>query len=166
MPRMALQPEQPLPLMGAASAVPGSLQEVIAWRGTQPVSRAAFLRDVLAVSRALPEHARVINSCNDSYLFLVGFAAAAVRGQVTLMPPSRVPGVVVAIAEEVGDCYLLVDAHVADGALPQFRISVDPPDADAPRDLLEDPPAMPSISPTRITAAFTAPGPGATSPRT
>jgi len=151
---MALQPEQPLPLMGAASAVPGSLQEVIAWRGTQPVSRAAFLRDVLAVSRALPEHARVINSCNDSYLFLVGFAAAAVRGQVTLMPPSRVPGVVVAIAEEVGDCYLLVDAHVADGALPQFRISVDPPDADAPRDLLEDPPAMPSISPDKLVAVL------------
>jgi acyl-coenzyme A synthetase/AMP-(fatty) acid ligase len=101
--------------------------DVIAWRGTQPVTRARFLADVVDASRRLPDHAHVVNICNDSYLFLVGFAAALARGQVTLMPPSRVPGVVVALAEDYPDCYLLVDTNTADGALPQFRISVDPP---------------------------------------
>jgi acyl-coenzyme A synthetase/AMP-(fatty) acid ligase len=125
---MAQQPDQRLPLMGTASALAHGRLDVIAWRGTEAVTRTRFLKDVLVLAARLPDHAHVINICNDSYLFLVGFAAALFRGQVTLMPPSRVPGVVVAIAEDYADSYLLVDAHTADGALPQFHISVAPPD--------------------------------------
>ncbi len=149
---MAPQSEQRLPLLGPGPAADASLQDVIAWRGTLPITRARFLLDVLAVSRALPDHARVINICNDSYLFLVGFAAAVTRGQVTLMPPSRVPGVVVAIAEEHADCYLLVDASTADGALPQYRISVDASVAPGePADLSS---AIPSIHVEQVIAVL------------
>ncbi len=100
------------------------MDAVIAWRRDRPISRSRFLADVLAVAQSLPEHAHVINVCDDRYLFMVGFAAAVVRGQISLLPPSRVPGVVVALAAEYADCYLLSDGHAGDGALPQFRISV------------------------------------------
>jgi acyl-coenzyme A synthetase/AMP-(fatty) acid ligase len=111
---------QHLPLLGPAT----ESDAVIAWRKGRPIARARFLEDVLAVAQALPEHAHVINVCDDRYLFMVGFAAAVVRGQVSLLPPSRVPGVVIALAAEYADCYLLSDGHAGDGALPQFRISV------------------------------------------
>lgn len=151
---MAPQPEQRLPLMGLSWAAPHSPPDVIAWRGIQPVTRARFLRDVLVVAGRLPAHAHVINICNDSYLFLVGFAAALARGQVTLMPPSRVPGVVVAIAEDYPDSYLLVDGHTADGALPQFQISVDPPDETGQHESHESLPDIPFISPEQIAAVL------------
>ncbi|MEQ1580125.1 MAG: AMP-binding protein [Steroidobacteraceae bacterium] len=149
---MAEQPVPHLPLIGPGFASADGLQDVVAWRDSRPVTRARLLKDILAVSRALPDHARVINICSDRYLFMVGFAAAVIRGQVTLMPPSRVPGVIVAIAEEYADCYLMVDASTADGALPQFRISVDAPvDPDSSADL---PSAIPPVSIEQVVAVL------------
>ena len=43
----------------------------------------------------------MLNLCSDRYRFLVGFAAALIRGQTTLLPPSRAPKVM----EEVGCSY-------------------------------------------------------------
>ncbi len=113
------------PLIGQSAADTHGLNAVVAWRNGAAVTRERFLRDVLAVADALPDHRHVINVCDDRYLFMVGFAASVVRGQVSLLPPSRVPGVVIAIAAEYDDCYLLVDTHTGDGALPQFRIALD-----------------------------------------
>lgn len=71
-----------------------------------------FERHVRAVAALLPDGDFAINLCDDRYRFLVAFCAAAVRGQATLLPPSRAPGV---IADEVqrhprshciGDCAL------------------------------------------------------------
>lgn len=114
---------------------------IIAWRNGRGVTWSRFLSDVQGVAAALPRHAHVINVCEDRYLFLVGFTASLARRQVSLLPPSRVTGVVVGIAAEYPDSYLLVDGHIADGALPQFRIAV-PPEPAAPavedNDLLKD----------------------------
>lgn len=119
---MARQIPFSLPLLGDPElAAPTS---VIAWRDGKPVSRARFLRDVLDAANMLPAHGHVINVCNDRYHFMVGFAAATLRGQISLLPPSRVPGVVIGIAAEYADTYLLVDGPVGDGVLPQFRIDV------------------------------------------
>ncbi|HJP99556.1 MAG TPA: AMP-binding protein [Rhodanobacteraceae bacterium] len=63
----------------------------IAWRGDRGVSAAAFLADVAALAALLPAAAAAVNLCEDRYAFLVAFAALACRGQVNLLPPSRVP---------------------------------------------------------------------------
>lgn len=151
---MAPQTAQRLPLLGFSPGAADALADVIAWRGTRPVSRHQFLKDVLEVTNQLPDHAHVINICNDSYLFLVGFAAAVTRGQVTLMPPSRVPGVVVAIAADYPDCYLLVDANTADGALPQFRISVDAAEEAASNAAGSVMPVVPTLAADQLAAVL------------
>lgn len=99
----------------------------MAWRGGRPVTAQQFLSDVVSVAGTLPEGRHAINICTDRYLFMVGFAATLLRRQISLLPPSRVTGVVVAIAAEYDDCYLLADSHVGDGALPTFCLSL--PDA-------------------------------------
>jgi acyl-coenzyme A synthetase/AMP-(fatty) acid ligase len=150
---MPQQTAQFLPLFGMpgeGAAAPGS---VMAWRGNRPVTRTRFIHDVLAVAARLPDATHVINICNDGYRFLVGFAAAVARGQVTLMPPSRVPGVVVAIAEDYPQCCLLVDSSTADGALPQFRIELEPEvGADSAAIAATLPHELPAIDPAQLAA--------------
>ena len=50
-----------------------------------------------------------INLCEDRYRFLVAFCAAAVRGQTTLLPPSRAPAVVDQVRAQYPDSYCLGD---------------------------------------------------------
>lgn len=65
---------------------------VLAWENGHPITYGRFLSDVEALADLLPEKPTVINLTDDRYRFLVGFAAALVRGQTTLLPPSRAPG--------------------------------------------------------------------------
>lgn len=74
------------PLLASASA-----QRTIAWCGERAVTVTAFLADVAALAARLPQAAAAVNLCEDRYAFLVAFAALAARGQVNLLPPSRVP---------------------------------------------------------------------------
>ncbi|MGH8190073.1 MAG: AMP-binding protein, partial [Rhodanobacteraceae bacterium] len=66
-------------------------QRTIAWRDGRAITAAAFLADVAALAMRLPPGAAAVNLCEDRYAFLVAFAALAVRGQLNLLPPSRVP---------------------------------------------------------------------------
>ncbi len=49
------------------------------------IAGAAFLGDVQAVAAALPAGRYVLNVCRDRYAFTVAFAAAMVRGQISLL---------------------------------------------------------------------------------
>jgi acyl-coenzyme A synthetase/AMP-(fatty) acid ligase len=102
----------------------------MAWRQGKPVTAREFFSDAIRAARALPEGTHAINICTDRYLFMVGFAAALLRGQISLLPPSRVTGVIVAIAAEYDNCYLLADSHVGDGALPTFCLALSDERAD------------------------------------
>ena len=53
------------------------------------IDLATFVRHVHGVAALLPEGKHAINLSEDRYRFLVGFCAVALRGQVTLLPPSR-----------------------------------------------------------------------------
>lgn len=66
-------------------------EQTIAWCGDRAVAVSAFLADVVALAARLPQAAAGVNLCEDRYAFLVAFAALASRGQVNLLPPSRVP---------------------------------------------------------------------------
>lgn len=88
---------------------PGSKDAVIAWRGREPITRSQFLSDVGALQSRLPERAYVLNHCEDRYHFLVGLAAAALRGQISLFPSNRAPAVLSQLERDYPGMYCLSD---------------------------------------------------------
>ncbi len=95
---------------------PGRPEDVIAWRGTQPITRLEFLRDLAALATRLPDRAHVLNHCVDRYRFLVGLAAALTRGQVSLFPSNRAPEVLAQLTRDYPDVYCLTDHAVPEEA--------------------------------------------------
>lgn len=82
---------------------------VIAYRDQRPVGVDDFLRHVAQLAAALPERRHVLNLCTDRYRFTVGFAAALVRGQVSLLPPNLAPGSIGELSRCYPGVYCLTD---------------------------------------------------------
>ena len=74
-----------------------------------PVSLARFLAQVRALAARLPEGSHAINLCEDRHRFMLAFCAAALRGQATLLPPSRAPAEIAREAARHADSYCLGD---------------------------------------------------------
>ncbi|HJM83158.1 MAG TPA: AMP-binding protein [Nitrospinota bacterium] len=74
-----------------------------------PISINKFLYDSRQLASSLPKSLYVINLCEDRYAFMVGFAAAMLCRQVTLMPHTTAPGVVGQIFKQYDGSYCLVD---------------------------------------------------------
>jgi acyl-coenzyme A synthetase/AMP-(fatty) acid ligase len=51
----------------------------------------------------------VLNLCANRYLFMVGFAAAVLRGQTSLLPPNSTPDLIARLARRYADSYCLID---------------------------------------------------------
>ena len=123
--------------------------DVLAWEADGPRSAAEFLCDVADLADILPDHPSVLNLLSSRYEFLVGFAAAMVRGHVTLLPQSRAPQTLRRIAGDYGDCYALTDRDdpvegIACVTMPSRRSRYPPP------------PALPQIPEDRhVATAFT-----------
>jgi len=104
----------------------------IAFRAGQAITRAQFRADVHATAAVLPDVCHAIGLCEDRYRFLVGLCAAALRGQVTLLPASRVEVVVAEVQARYAPTYRLGDADIrlseADPAgqpAPPIRVDAD-----------------------------------------
>lgn len=69
-----------------------------------------FIKQVVAVAANLPQQAFVFNLCTDRYQYLVGFCAAMLAGQCTLMPPNRLPATLQQLAQQYPDNYSLTDS--------------------------------------------------------
>ena len=80
-----------------------------AWRDRAAVSAAQFLADVTELARRLPARRYVVNQCTERYRFAVGFGAALLRGQVSLMPPNYTAHVVESLLRAYPDSYCLDD---------------------------------------------------------
>lgn len=65
------------------------LDDILAWCPEGPVSVRAWVADVQAVSRSLPEGDWVLNLCVDRYRFAVVFAACLLAGKTSLQPASQ-----------------------------------------------------------------------------
>lgn len=78
--------------------------------GRAGIALDAFLADVRGVAALLPDRPYAVNLCEDRYRFLVAFAAATARGQVTLLPPSRTRAAIDEIRRHHPDSYCLGDA--------------------------------------------------------
>ncbi len=99
----------------------------LAVAGDWSVDLATFFSHVRGVAALLPPGRHVVNLCEDRYRFLVAFCAAALRGQVSLLPPSRAPAVVAEVQRRHSQCACLGD--VAPDPLPAgwFALPADLP---------------------------------------
>jgi acyl-coenzyme A synthetase/AMP-(fatty) acid ligase len=95
---------------------------IIAWRRGRAVTAGEFLGDVAYVARLLPETGHAINLCDDRYLFLVGFSAAASLGHATLLPSSRAAQAIVDVRAAYGDTYVLGDARTCNSLSEFIRL--------------------------------------------
>lgn len=83
--------------------------DIVAVRAQRRIDRTRFLRDIASLATRLPAHKYVLNLCTDRYRFMVGFAAAMCRQQISLLPPSDAPGVLKTLAADYLDLYALTD---------------------------------------------------------
>lgn len=90
--------------------VAGPAARTVAFDRGRAISRACFEGHVRALAATLPPARHVVNLCEDRYRFIVSLCAAALRGQVTLLPPSRAPAVVDAIRAEHPGAVCIGDA--------------------------------------------------------
>ena len=95
---------------------PGRPEDVIAWCASRPVTRREFLRDLAALASRLPHRPYVLNHCEDRYQFLVGLAAALMRGQVSLFPSNRAPEVLAQLKRDYPGMYCLTDQRAPEEA--------------------------------------------------
>ncbi|WCE05434.1 AMP-binding protein [Pseudoxanthomonas sp. JBR18] len=72
----------------------GAPDRVIARCAGRDLSLATFHAHVRGLALRLPAGRHAVNLCEDRYRFMVALCAVALRGQVTLLPPSRAPAVV------------------------------------------------------------------------
>ena len=79
-----------------------------------PLSQARFLGQAAALARTLPQAGFVLNLCESRHAFLLGFAAALLRGQASLLPPNKTPATVAAIRARYPDSYVLCDREQSD----------------------------------------------------
>jgi len=71
-----------------------------------------FLGHVMRLAALLPESPCVINFCENRYLFTVGFCAAILKRQTTLLPQNRAEATQLNLADYGGGAYILHDGGV------------------------------------------------------
>lgn len=114
------------------------LDAPLAWDHGVPIGRRQFLADAAAQAQRLPAAGPAVNLCTGRYRFAVGFAAALLRGQTSLLPPNALPETLARLHAMHPDAYALGDADApAGGALPW-----QPCAAPAPQPAADAPPAV------------------------
>ncbi len=118
---------------------------VFAYRRGRPIPVEEFLRDVSQLVALLPRARHVLNLCTDRYRFSVGFAAALLRGQITLLPPNFTPDLIERLKDSYADVYCLTDGIAGPSGLETF---------DYPRPAEEQPApqTVPMIPQARVAA--------------
>lgn len=93
-----------IPLIGHSD--PGA---IFACRGDSLVTVSRFLGDVRQLAAQLPDQPYILNLCSDRYRFAVGFCAALLRGQISLLPPNFTPDFVARLSSAYRGLYCLSD---------------------------------------------------------
>ncbi len=99
----------PFAAAGRQPLAVGHADRVVAMDSGQRLSLETFEAHVRGVAAALPSGRHAVNLCEDRYRFLVAFCAVALRGQTTLLPPSRAPEVVIDVLARYPESYSLGD---------------------------------------------------------
>ena len=106
--------------------------DTLAWDESGSVTVDAFYRSAVRMAQSLPPSQYVVNTCQDRYLFMLGFAAALISGRPTLMPSSFTAGTLQQIQDRYPDIICLHDGTQRAEGLREWRISdtQEPLDAD------------------------------------
>jgi acyl-coenzyme A synthetase/AMP-(fatty) acid ligase len=96
------------------------LDRTLAFGPQDAVGCRRFLAEAQALARALPEGLHAVNLCEDRYRFLLAFCAVALRGQITLLPPSRAPQVIDDVLARYPGSYSLGEGAL-DPAPPRYH---------------------------------------------
>jgi len=83
--------------------------DTVACRAGKLIPRPRFLAEIEELAAQLPDRPYVVNFCNDRYRFAVAWAAAMLRGQITLLPGSRDAAAVAALQPDYRALYVLAD---------------------------------------------------------
>lgn len=97
-----------LPLVSA-----DTLDDCIAHYRGRSISVAQFIADADGFSRSLPASPYAINLADNRYHFLLGWIAACLRNQVTLLPSAQAAGVLEDLARGYPDRHVVDDDVVA-----------------------------------------------------
>ncbi len=102
---------------------------LFAWDRRRQITHARFIDQVHQLAERLHDKPFVINLVENRYLFILTFAAALLRGQTSLLPPSRAPADIARIAENYPDCYYLSDLEADPGedfetGIPHCRVRI------------------------------------------
>jgi len=100
----AYQPALSIPLLRRQSP-----DENFARQGGGVITAGRFLADVSALSKQLPDEKFVLNLCADRYRFAVGFSAAMLRGQISLLPPNHTVDLIKRLRQQYAGLYCLTD---------------------------------------------------------
>ncbi|HVQ02981.1 MAG TPA: AMP-binding protein [Burkholderiaceae bacterium] len=103
-----------------------ALSRTLAWRDGRPIGVQRFLAQAAALAERLPAEGQPVNLCSDRYLFLLGFVAGLMRGQMSLLPPNAMPQTLRQVAQPGATPYALVDDALQDtGGLHAIALSHD-----------------------------------------
>lgn len=85
----------------------------LAYRRNRVLRVADFLSEVAQVAECLPARRFLVNICSDRYRFAVGFGAALLRDQVSLLPPNQTPEMLIQLQRQYESLYVLTDVPQA-----------------------------------------------------
>lgn len=103
--------------------------DVIAHRRGETVTAGQFHQEALDLAAELPDGSYIINSCQDRYLFMLGFAAAALAGKTTLMPSSFAPQTISQLKAAYAGLICLHDGRDQAHGLPGMQLAARPASA-------------------------------------
>ena len=123
----------------ARALLAGDPARLLAFGEGVAIDLATFERQVRALAALLPDGDCAINLCEDRYRFMVAFCAATVRGQATLLPPSRAAGVIAEALRRHPRSHCIGDGAQAAGLPRYWPMPARLPEADgAPLQLQPD----------------------------
>jgi acyl-coenzyme A synthetase/AMP-(fatty) acid ligase len=99
------------------------LDDPIAYRNGAAITVAQYLADVKSCADKLPAAQHVLLACQDRYAFAVGFGAALMREQISLLPSTHTEELIAKLAVTYPHTYCLTDETDCSIKLPQTNIS-------------------------------------------
>ena len=106
-----------------ALIVHSRLNDPIAHRSGEIITVAQYLADAKYCADKLPEAQHVLLACQDRYAFAVGFGAALMRGQISLLPSTHTEELIAQLATTYPNTYCLTDEADCSIKLSQTNIS-------------------------------------------
>lgn len=95
----------------------------VAYKGGKAITSRQLHADAHALAKQLPAHGQMLNTCTDRYWFVVGMAAAMLRGHLSVLPHSHLTDAIVALKQAYPNLYSIAGPAITIEGLPQVTIS-------------------------------------------